>query len=291
MTSRLAYAGLAALVACAGCVSHAELAQRDQQIMRLIQDQRRQIDNVRKQMEHLENDVETGGGRRRSGSASLDRRLTTIEDRLTRLDGGAPVEGTTPMPGEVVPGQPLPGEVPPGETPPGQVAVGEPAPEGQAVPGTKLTADWDASLQSERAAVAQMDVPERADFEAILNTLSQRDCGPAVSRLNAFAASHKTSPLADDALYWAGRCYILMGDSTPQRSTDFYNQAIAKFYDLGTTYPEGEKTPAALWEQGRLFLEMGDEPDARIVFSRLIRDYPASSEAGLARQKLADLQR
>jgi TolA-binding protein len=111
-----------------------------------------------------------------------------------------------------------------------------------------------------------------------------------VSRLNAFAASHKTSPLADNALYWAGRCYILMGDSTPQRSTDFYNQAIAKFYDLGTTYPEGEKTPAALWEQGQLFLELKDEPDARIVFSRLIRDYPGSPEAARARQKLADLQ-
>jgi TolA-binding protein len=81
-----------------------------------------------------------------------------------------------------------------------------------------------------------------------------------------------------------------MGDSTPQRSSDFYNQAIAKFYDLGTTYPEGEKTPAALWEQGQLFLELKDEPDARIVFSRLIRDYPGSAEAGLARQKLADLQ-
>ena len=89
---------------------------------------------------------------------------------------------------------------------------------------------------------------------------------------------------------WAGRCYILMGDSTPQRSTDFYNQAIAKFYDLGTTYPEGEKTPAALWEQGQLFLELKDEPDARIVFSRLIRDYPGSPEAARARQKLADLQ-
>jgi TolA-binding protein len=157
-------------------------------------------------------------------------------------------------------------------------------------PPGKLTGDWDQAVAAERASVAGVDVPERADFDGIMATLAQRDCGPAVSRLNSFAAAHKTSPLADNALYWAGRCYILMGDSTPQRSNDFYNQAIAKFYDLGTTYPEGEKTPAALWEQGQLFLEMGDEPDARIVFSRLIRDYPGSAEAGRARQKLADLQ-
>jgi TolA-binding protein len=279
VTALRAYAAAAALLACAGCVTQADLLQRDQQIMRLLRDQRRQIDGVQREVEGLRGDVEQGGGVRRGGASSIDQRLTTLDDRVTKLEGGAPVpplpDGTAVIPID-------PAAAPPATVP---IAVEPPPP-----PPGKLSADWDQSVASERSSVAMVDVPERADFDAILGTLSQRDCGPAVSRLNAFAAAHKTSPLADNALYWAGRCYILMGDSTPQRSTDFYNQAIAKFYDLGTTYPEGEKTPAALWEQGQLFLEMGDEPDARIVFSRLIRDYPASPEAGRARQKLADLQ-
>ena len=200
---------------------------------------------------------------------------------MTKLEGGAPVS----MPPDALGGQPG-SELPPAST----ASVETPPPAPEPPPTSKLTSDWDQAIAAERASVASVDVPERVDFDGILATLAQRDCGPAVSRLNSFAAAHKTSPLADNALYWAGRCYILMGDSTPQRSSDFYNQAIAKFYDLGTTYPEGEKTPAALWEQGQLFLEMRDEPDARIVFSRLIRDYPGSPEAGRARQKLADLQ-
>jgi TolA-binding protein len=282
VTALRALAPLAALLAGAGCVTHADLLQRDQQISRLMTDQRRKIDGMRRELEMLRGDVETSGGRPRSGSSSLDQRLTAIEDRLTRLEGGVP----PPAPGEI---GALPGEVPLGE-PPDVAAAPPPLDAPPPPPPGKLSADWDAAVAAERAAAASIDVPERGDFDAIMGTLAQRDCGPAVSRLNAFAAAHKTSPLADNALYWAGRCYILMGDSTPQRSTDFYNQAIAKFYDLGTTYPEGEKTPSALWEQGQLFLEMGDEPDARIVFSRLIRDYPASPEAGRARQKLADLQ-
>jgi TolA-binding protein len=119
--------------------------------------------------------------------------------------------------------------------------------------------------------------------------LAGKDCGPAVSKLDGFAESHRDSALADNALYWAARCYVLMGDATPGRSTEFYNQAISKFYDVGTSYPKGEKTPAALLEQGDLFIRIGDVPDARIVFSRLIRDYPRSKEAAAARQRLVDL--
>jgi TolA-binding protein len=272
----------ASLAACVGCVTQAQLLQRDEQIMRLMREQRRQIDGVQREIESLRGDVEQGGGvHRSSGGSSLDQRVTAVENRLTKLEGGTPP--LTPADGL--------GAVPIDPNAPPLTAATEPvAPAPPPPPPGKLTGDWDQAVAAERLSVATVDVPERADFDGIMGTLAQRDCGPAVSRLNAFAAAHKTSPLADNALYWAGRCYILMGDSTPQRSSDFYNQAIAKFYDLGTTYPEGEKTPAALWEQGQLFLELKDEPDARIVFSRLIRDYPSSPEAGRARQKLADLQ-
>jgi hypothetical protein len=34
---------------------------------------------------------------------------------------------------------------------------------------------------------------------------------------------------------------------------------------------------------------MGDAPDARLSMAKLIKDYPSSTEAGLARQKLAEL--
>jgi TolA-binding protein len=35
---------------------------------------------------------------------------------------------------------------------------------------------------------------------------------------------------------------------------------------------------------------MGDSPDARITFSKLIRDYPSTDEATRARQKLSQLE-
>ena len=49
-----------------------------------------------------------------------------------------------------------------------------------------------------------------------------------------------------------------------------------------TKYPKGDKAAAALWAQGNLFVDMGDSPDARLAFSKLIREYPSSEEAARA---------
>ena len=56
---------------------------------------------------------------------------------------------------------------------------------------------------------------------------------------------------------------------------------MTEFYDVVTRYPKSDKAPAALWQQGMLFLRMGNSPDARLALSKLIKDYPASAEAGL----------
>jgi TolA-binding protein len=88
--------------------------------------------------------------------------------------------------------------------------------------------------------------------------------------------------VADNALYWAGRCYQLHGQT---------RQAISKFYEIGTRYPKSEKAPAALWAQGNLFIAMGNSGDARLVLSEIIRKYPSSPQAGLARQKLTEIER
>jgi len=254
-----------------GCVTHADLAQRDQQLIRFMREQRQKLDAVEREVEGLRGDVE-GGARpssARGGSA--------VEDRLMALE--ARVYGAEPY-GEVG----TIGEVPPLvgvesiDTPPAPAASG----------GTGVGATWQADVAAERAGAT--GGPERDEYVQILDMLAGRDCGPAVSKLDDFARRNRGSPLADNALYWAARCYVLMGDATPTRADDFYNQAISKFYDVGTTYPKGEKTPPALWEQGNLFIRLGDVPDARIVFARLIRDYPSSPEAAKARQKLAELE-
>jgi tol-pal system protein YbgF len=150
------------------------------------------------------------------------------------------------------------------------------------VPSPEEADEWQREVAREQAAVAAMgNVPERQEFAGILEGLARKDCGRAIPQLNSFAAGHKDSPLADNALYWAARCYQLRGDA---------KQAISKFYDVVTRYPKGDKTPAALWAQGNLFVQIGDTPDARLALSELVRKYPTSEEAAKARQRLSELE-
>lgn len=274
---RDAVPGIALALAAAlatGCVTRADLVQRDQRIIRVLREHRRQIEAVEREVERLRGDVEGGAVRPARDASSIEERIAALERR---------VYAETPP--ETIGPDGEPG------TAPTDVGAGGVAALPSAPHETPLMAAWEADVRAEVDRARGANAPGLEEYVEALGDLERRNCASAVAKLDRYAATHRDSPLADNALYWAARCYVLMGDSTPGRSTEFYNQAISKFYDVGTSYPKGEMTPAALLEQGELFIRIGDVPDARIVFSRLIRDHPGSREAAVARQRLVEIGR
>lgn len=279
MSARLrSVAALGLGLALAGCATRGDLLAQDRRLRAMIGEQRRAIEQVRREVERLRAQVEDGnGGRSRLPTPDETDRLAALERRLAILEAqarsGTQVIGETPVPAT----EPEPG------------AAEEPL---AAVPTTTTTLprpalppadedEWRREVQQEVAAAQAVDAPEREEFLRLLDDVGRRDCAKAVQGLNGLATRSKGSPFADNAIYWAARCYAARGDQ---------NQAISKFYDVVTRYPKGDKAPAALWAQGNLFLELGDTPDARLALGKLIRDYPGSSEAARARQKLLDLE-
>jgi tol-pal system protein YbgF len=256
-----------------GCATRADLIAQDRRVSQQLGDQRKQIQSIQREMERLRGDVEGGPRKGGEAGATLDQRVQELEDRLARLEGHAP-------PGEAAIEPPLGRDVPPpvaSAPPPREMPPATPPP-----PVAAADDSWARDVARDQQAAAASNAPERAEFDAMLDTVAKKDCGRAVSQLNTFAAQKKESPLASSALYWVARCHALKGDR---------NQAISKFYDVVTKYPRGSKAPAALWEQGNLFIDMGDTPDARLALGKLIKDYPNSNEAGLARKRLTELDR
>jgi TolA-binding protein len=271
ITGRLATL-LVVAVAVGGCATRADLLQQDRSTRRALQDQHKQLQQVQRELERLRADMEESGGRRTGGGQSTEERLLALEQRIGNLEQGTPTIVVPPEGGPPVADVP-PGGTPPATTPPPSVAARSAEP---------VEDDgWRREVAREQSAAGAVDVPERGEYLGMLDSLARQDCAKVVPQLNGFAANRKESQLADNALYWAARCYAARGDQ---------NQAIAKFYDVVTKYPKGDKAPAALWAQGNLFVGMGDSPDARLAFSKLIRDYPQSDEAARARQKLSELE-
>ena len=268
MSSRTTRAGLLVVVALAGCASRAQVMQQDRQLRGILQEQRKQLQEMQRELERLRADVEEGHPQR-PGGAPIDDRITTLEQRIAQLE-----RATGTGPGEIVSPAPPPSPPPVATTP----TTIPPAARPPVIPDAD---PWRREIAREQASAGAFNVPERAEYLGILDVLARQDCARAVPQLNGFASSHKDSVLADDALYWAARCYALKGDQ---------NQAVAKFYDVVTRYPKGDKAAPALWAQGNLFVDMGDSPDARLAFSKLIREHPGSEEAARARQKLSELE-
>jgi len=258
--------GLATLVALAGCASHADVVRLERRVATQLREQRDQIQSVQREVQRLRASIEESGG---TASAPRGDRLSWVEQRVMQLERQTGTEGGTVPPGEVAPTPPATASA----TPPPAVTAPPVRP--------KASDDWRQEVAREQAAAGAVNVPERAEYLALLDGVALQDCARAVPQLNGFASSWKESPLADNALYWAGRCY----ERTAQQE-----DAISKFYEVGTRYPKGDKAPAALWAQANLFLQMGNSPDARIVFSKLIRDYPSSDEAAHARTRLSEIE-
>jgi hypothetical protein len=76
------------LVALAGCATRAELVQQDHQLRTILQDQRRQLQEVQKEVERLRADIEEGHPRRSGGGGASEDRLAVLEQRLAELERG-----------------------------------------------------------------------------------------------------------------------------------------------------------------------------------------------------------
>jgi len=92
--------------------------------------------------------------------------------------------------------------------------------------------------------------------------------------------NHPASIHADNAQFWIGESYY---------REKWYEKAILEYQKVIEQYPTGNKVQASLLKQGLAFQQLGDNPNARLILKELVRKYPDSTEAKIARQKLAEM--
>jgi tol-pal system protein YbgF len=102
----------------------------------------------------------------------------------------------------------------------------------------------------------------------------------AILGFRQYLESFANTDLADNASYWIGESYYR------QRR---FQDAIREFDLVVSQYPESDKVPSALLRKGYAFLELGDQSRGVVQLQNVIRRYPRSDEANLARQQLTTL--
>lgn len=83
-------------------------------------------------------------------------------------------------------------------------------------------------------------------------------------------------PRAPDAMFFLAETFEAQ---SPDSAAALYERVIEQ-------YDASPRAPTALYRLGLLAERMGNEPEARLNFQRLIASYPNSDEAALAREKI-----
>lgn len=118
---------------------------------------------------------------------------------------------------------------------------------------------------------------EGRDYEAALGTFKAGKYKEAGSAFMAFIKAYPGSSLLPNAHYWAASSHYQLKE---------FGKAAEMFAKVAATWPNDPKAADALLAQGNALSETGDAKGSKKVLEALIAQYPASSAAQTAKQRL-----
>jgi tol-pal system protein YbgF len=164
----------------------------------------------------------------------------------------------------------------------------------------QLYADLDARIQGLETAVraggsqnvldggslspGQLPVPggsDRDNYQAAFELLKEQRYEPAALAFQQFLVSYPNSELADNAQYWLAESYYV---------TQQFEQALSSFKSVIDDHPRSRKVPDALLKMGYCNYELERWGDARAALGRVQADYPETTAARLAEQRLKRME-
>jgi tol-pal system protein YbgF len=131
------------------------------------------------------------------------------------------------------------------------------------------------------AAAARPTGSDQQNYQAAFDLIQARKYEEANTAFTSFLSQFPTSPLADNAQYWLAETHYVRGQ---------YDDALPEFRKVLETYPQSAKLPDALLKVGFCQAELGDRAAARTSLQEVMRQFPDTTAARLASQRLDRLQ-
>jgi tol-pal system protein YbgF len=114
-------------------------------------------------------------------------------------------------------------------------------------------------------------------FDVATRDLTEGRYPLALQGYREFLRRYPDTELADNAQYGVGECFFAQA---------VFDSAAAEYAKVDAQWPKGDRAPAALYKLALSQERLGRTADARKTFEDLIRRFPSSSEAGLARDRI-----
>ncbi len=120
----------------------------------------------------------------------------------------------------------------------------------------------------------------RAEYKRYYDALKAGNHSYAVTGFRNFVQRFPHHDYADNSQYWLGEAFY------DQKQ---YKSALVEFRKVVDNHPDGNKVPDALLKLGYCYSQIGEGDKAKSVWQQIVRVYPKSNPASLAKTKLAEL--
>jgi tol-pal system protein YbgF len=119
-----------------------------------------------------------------------------------------------------------------------------------------------------------------ARYQEALQAYRSKNYRDAIQKFEALLATDSRHSLSDNCEYWIGESYYDLQN---------YQQAIVAFEKV-FTHPKSNKDDSAQLKLGMCYLRLNEKEKAKEEFQKLVRDYPASEYAGIAKRFIGQLE-
>jgi tol-pal system protein YbgF len=114
-------------------------------------------------------------------------------------------------------------------------------------------------------------------YDEAAQDLTQGRYAMALRGFREFVQRFPAGELSDNAQYGVGECFFAQA---------MFDSAAAEYAQVGTSYPTGDRVPAALYKLALSQEKLKQTAEARKTLTDLVQRYPLSGEAQLARERL-----
>lgn len=119
-------------------------------------------------------------------------------------------------------------------------------------------------------------------YDQATQDLTQGRYALALQGFRDFLRANPQSELADNARYGVGESFFALAR---------FDSAATEYERVARDYPTGDRVPASLYKLGLSQEKLGRAKDAKKTFEDLLKRFPDSGEAQLARERLGGAAR
>jgi tol-pal system protein YbgF len=143
--------------------------------------------------------------------------------------------------------------------------------------GLKMALPVQGTLQKDIFPPQEKKLTESEVYDRALGLYRDDRYEEAMAGFKNFLKLYPKSDLADNAHFWIGECH---------RALAKYEEAILAYQRAINGYPKGNKVPAAMLQQAFAFEKIDDKTTANLVLKKLVKNFPKTKEAEIARKRL-----